>query len=600
MYMNKVTAAVYNKAIGIKPPKNQVGKHKRLRNQLIESEYELDDLIQLIIKGHSFHPGRYRYSNERPAYEETYREMTFIETNLIVIDIDNGNLSEEDILNKSGEFVPSVIYATLSYTENERRYRVMYVMDRCLNREETIRVKTFFTKRLEGDEACMKTAAFMYFGGKSVILNEPVIVESEKILERHDVKEIVVKPISEISKKGSFRGKKGNSSTEKPEVHRNQIFERISHLVINSKPQSLYISDSFKFINSLDLSEILQVSESKLFRCIMPYHVDNNPSANIFNTEGKYMYKCHSVNCRANLALNSIDVLSILLDTDVLTMQEKILNILNIELTSPYKEMVKKTCEQNKVTIDELIEYHEFDNYSGRTMIATYKVLMDYVTEFVTPYVKEFESNDIIMTASQRHIKAFLNENGYGGDINRKLNRLTSLGLLNKKKVEELPDSKREQILKFQMDSQQHNHISIWQIPLISKSQIIHAAELEKRRKEQGYVLQGAGGIELAQRIGEEKASEIYNQQSIEVKCGTVYIVQRIMREKLNQKGWFLKQDIINEFLKDVKQSRIYKKYFNVARLGEGICAVPLNSEIRKKYNIPFDIKNRTHIYIRQ
>lgn len=594
--MLKITAQISKDSYKEKPRGREVGKLKLMRNQLAESEYSFEELLSLVSSGHSFHPGKYKLSGNRPIYKESFREETFEATNLIVVDIDNGNKTIQEILERSYEFIPSAIYSTYSYTEENKRYRVIYIMDKYLNREETIKVKTFLTKRVGGDEACMKSAAFMYFGGKSILFKQLNIIDAEEILSLPEVDNIEVKPIVEIGRKHS-KQRTGGSTGNVCISSSYEILRNIENLCIHAFPEKLNVSETFGFINSMDLPQILGVEENKVFRCILPNHPDNNPSANILYSSGRYVYKCFSPNCVGNTAINIVDVLAMVLDLTVLQVADAVCKVRKIEITSPYKEHVIDVCKQNEEIIEELYFSRSFNNKSGDKLMKTYRYFMSYVIENTTPYIVDSQDKKILITASFRHLSDYFKSVGYEGDLSRRLNRLVSLGLLHKMSLDELPESKRIQIEKLQRLTGYLKHITVWEIPELNDAIIEDAIKREEKRKEEGYTLQGMGRIEVANFIGIEEAAKIYTQEKIELKPGIIFVIRKIMRSKINERGWFMISEILQELPEDTVKNRMYKKYINRARLDEGLKASLLNAELRKQYSIPMEIRSKTKIY---
>ena len=127
-----------------KPTADEAGKLQYL-NQSRKTSVTPSSLANFIEEGYAFHPGVSKRMVKRLNKKtgEEYQVITFREDvvdfqNVFAIDIDHHNFTLDEILNRC-LIKPSIVYKTWSYSEENKRWRVVFFGNKAIKDTEEIK-----------------------------------------------------------------------------------------------------------------------------------------------------------------------------------------------------------------------------------------------------------------------------------------------------------------------------------------------------------------------------------------------------------------------------------------------------------------------------
>lgn len=155
-YSNKVTwcFGVYN----VTKPKEDVGLIQTKKNSKV-IEVTPERLAGLLTNGNSIHSAvcNMKQDDLTEATAKTFKKDSFLYQNVFMLDIDHGDFTQEDILNRS-IYSPNIIYQTYSSCHEAKRWRVIYFANKTVDDIKTTEkvnslLMTPFLENLEGYHA---------------------------------------------------------------------------------------------------------------------------------------------------------------------------------------------------------------------------------------------------------------------------------------------------------------------------------------------------------------------------------------------------------------------------------------------------------------
>lgn len=156
-----------------KPAGKEVGDLQLFRNTKIE-KITPSELGEAVTNGYSFHPGIPKF--QKGLY--SFRDEHIAFQNIFAVDIDHHSYTVEELL-KRCPVEPNLIYTTHSYTEANKRYRVVFFANSTLKSKKAItKVNTILTATfLEGldrevlafSDLSAINPARLFFGGREVV-----------------------------------------------------------------------------------------------------------------------------------------------------------------------------------------------------------------------------------------------------------------------------------------------------------------------------------------------------------------------------------------------------------------------------------------------
>lgn len=429
-----------------KPSKSEVGYIRALEYNRVTT-VTIPELAAILESGRTILGAVHDVKNTN--YLTTCRQ-TFISQQLFALDIDHANMSLEALKAKLATlpFNYCMIYKTFSFTEDNKRWRVLFLNDSPITTPEYVNfiyrylIYSMAKNYTSEDALKIDTRGFdtarLTFGAKEVVeVNPGAICNFETILTRQvrDTVEMFFEQLKEDKKKLSEAtktkllktqleerqisleehqlsdvlntnyGNSLNSSTCKNANDYDILYEIICDNLRNmsfhdDKPESIDVNDAYFFVDNLEITDIIKSDGfipqiNTLFNCILPGHVDNTPSAHIIHSlknPSQQVYYCFG--CMDNHVYKTFDLIHLIfeeyhrLQGEVFTKWNTlnlIFSLLEIEIGSRFQLKVLKQLIHDKKYISKLKPDSEFQKILARKRIkGFYLNLFDLAQEKVS------------------------------------------------------------------------------------------------------------------------------------------------------------------------------------------------------------------------
>ena len=130
-FKNRVTLCVKHKSFS-KPTEDDTKKIQTKRNSVV-SDVTPSYLAAMLVNGHSIHAAvcNMKTDGKSDATLKTFRKPSFLYQNVFCLDIDHGNFSQKEILERS-LITPSIIYHSFSSCSEAKRWRVVYFANKTM------------------------------------------------------------------------------------------------------------------------------------------------------------------------------------------------------------------------------------------------------------------------------------------------------------------------------------------------------------------------------------------------------------------------------------------------------------------------------------
>ena len=555
-------------------------------NSIVQADiYRLAEWIEA---GHPFHASvldeslNTATSSYQPNQLSAYVNRTcFIpnRTRLISIDVDHGNMSLSELKTCIASVPHALIYKTMSYSETKKKYRVLFIADRCFKDESEFNLvqtsliylfahpfKDRLQQLIEQDDKVdfsVKDPARISFAGRVIeseiydrTFNLDRFIQQCRQLDVLTLKESFVADYRQLKRQQSKsvagtrqnalpRPKKAKKETTSVRDHVLDIvsegLQRYAKTHDLSHVRADYL-DTIAFINQIPLTELLREDVYTMFSCYLPDHEDHNPSANIILDDNKETrYYCFS--CEHGHSLSTFDFIETILlyynaSLSRYEVIQTIFELLDLKIYSEYQEHVSRILRENRRFFREWNYNDPLHQYLQKANLLSLLKEMTELAEFKAPY-KPLTFNRTgdyaCFFMSNRHLNAEMRRLGYKGhsDVsktNEKINRLVKLGLIEKISDEELdPDflteSQRYREMLRQQEIRQEGsskksyarRMEFYVIPMISRTQLEYAEELVCFDKTHRVLVKHQGMKQALTTYGKEKSQTIYVQSENEL-----------------------------------------------------------------------------------
>jgi len=588
-----------------KPNSYEVGGiQKRLPNSA--AKVTIEELAKALISGRTF----------KPNYMTGRSQDSFVSSSLIAIDIDNkgeqlemyGYVSIEDFKEKvaMSDLKPAIIYTTFSHTESIHKYRAIFQLNRVVTNLNELKAIGAAIKAEYPFADAKVSVVHPIYGGKKLISIDPYAVISPVVNFEEEVK-ITVSKTTEIKK--VEEGKK--ILTE--EV----LIKNLASLRPKFEGKVIDIVNSFEWINeNIPMTAALGFDLNTRFRCILPGHTDNKPSARISETiEGQQNYIC---SC-GNTYLSLLDVISKALDKNKIIVQYIITDALGITVGSKYQKDMRLLIAELMANTDRIIKKDSilYKFMSKSNLHGLYNLIQQFASAHIT-IAPLGAADKITFFMAQSQIRAKMEQfcmKG-SGNIGYKLNTLKELGLIRALKdeeinVESLAKAKAIQTkmsLELPIQAKYMKRIEYYELCLITPAQIKKAEEIIIKQKALGVKRRNTNSTRRAIALGEEFAAAVNVQMDVTAKLNNPKIKKEMdkiinaAKKLINNQSYFTEEQLRKAFdPKRKKRKDAAEKLINDAIpmiiKSLGIEKNRVKNSTRTLYSIPFEIKSNTTIY---
>ena len=385
----------YDQVAGMKLHKN---------NSVIECNIHM--LAGYLGHGHSFFPAATAVTGE----SMTITHESFVSTDLLVADVDHADFTPEDILRISSQHNLNVamIYESLSSSEEKRRYRVIYQIERLTDKVAFSKAQKYliyvfgndYVDKVVVDTGCFDPGR-VYFSAKKVVYVNDVMTDVNNILTKCAEMDIdaVHSKMVEINapfKKAEQERKKAErealkalayqdaeildlepveldgeewyrqmhtTKVVKQDSSRYEVVQRdlseIAQMIVDylqdlknttELPKHLDVNEIKDWVSqNLHLTDALQLPAHKTFACFL--HDDEHPSAAIVENGQTEGYHCHG--CRKTWTTFAFiqEVFAREFGQSVYDTERFICSLLGIEYGSAYQLNVIHQLNRNNLKI---------------------------------------------------------------------------------------------------------------------------------------------------------------------------------------------------------------------------------------------------------
>lgn len=378
----------------------------------------IKELANHIVKGCSIKPSIFR----------TTKSDSYVSSNIVALDVDNKannivSINEFLVLSRQAGLHPFLIYESFSSTKECPRYRVLYRFNKTItDAQEIDKLYNYVWQQFPDYVPLDKSVKYysILFGGKSIKL----LSNSTNIIPD-------LSNVSFIKKKQAINKATHKHTTVTNEKHITKEEVRANLIALRTKYAGQ--SMSAKEINkNIKLTDLLNVSIDEVFRCVLPNHNDEHPSARITIDKDNPDEQFYICTCEA-MGYRTISLYKELFGLSSTTAAIKeILDLL--EAGTEYQKHAKEFIDTLYSNFDYITEDIKLSN-KDRTM---YLLFLRIAREKAIKPVSN-NSNDITFYVSNSFIQNRMKQEGIPGarDINISIAELCSLGLIRKLTAQE-------------------------------------------------------------------------------------------------------------------------------------------------------------------
>jgi len=560
---------------------------------VLKNRWTIEEVKHHLENGHTIQIGEFRDPDVESGESITFKGSQFKRANMIAIDIDNEKPTLEKILKESHPFMPAMIYQTLSYTPENPRYRVIYLLDRTVNEFEYKAITGYFIKKVSGADTACKDLARMYLGGKAVPYFEGNFIFVDELMKIPEIRENKAKLMFEPEKRVKS-DRNGIEIKELIEVTEQQFCERLRKIGGKIGVKQVERLRAYDFINGLPMDELLGINVGDSFRCIMPDHIDNNPSASIIEVGEKQMYKCFG--CNDGRALNLFDVIRIIIGKTQKETSKYVLNNLNVEYDTAFRWEALETIQFNRIFLSQNQDTLIYKKLNDARLLGTYIALTIYFENYLPEIPVENERKISMFASMSRLSKTFKDWDIKGSDtssISRKTRDLSAYGLIEKVDYKDLTEDMRRKSESMKAKGGRKYGITYWRLPELNDDILDRALERMNKEKSFGYTKRHLNRVQMFRTHGKEETHKVYNQDILVYSDNIDSHLMDNAKAFLKIQGYFTRQEIIAH--SKYNEKKVYQYLPGVAK-ELGLVSKRINKEIKEKFDL--DLPKGSMVYI--
>jgi hypothetical protein len=549
----------------------------------------LEDLAQAAANGRSW----------KAAVMSDTTNNSFVSSSLVALDIDNKEsyTSINEFLVASNKYQPCFIYETFSSTKEHNRYRVAFAFDKTITdyNEMVALYEEVKAQYPTVDIDPSVDPGKILFGGKALSFFNNVVNETP-----------VVKAVEKALRTTKSSNVK-DTNHESIEIDKDTVLENLAAMEEQyADVQELDINEAYKWINEhVKMTDVLGIEENVRFRCILPDHADNNPSARITTNGEEQVYMCSCDACGYRL----ITLLSKLLDMSEVKVKMMILDALNISFGSEYQKATERYIADVRRNANKMLPQYVLDYLNRRKLYRAYRLIIDFADAHIAYQSLSNEDDRVVFFLGQRCFKEEMKQNFIAGSAEAKLTTLCELGFLRK-----LPDSEiRKDALNNAYNQRSAlknlNRVDFYELIDLSPS-VIDGIQARIKYMEDNYVRQRGNNINRRiNTFGEEVVlSEINVQATVNTKKqNKIETRLRNTVDELLENNKLFNESDLSKAYRATDKKHITKKdadqvvldFIPVFAQENIITRVRVNKATRKQYDIPETYKSNTFIYIK-
>ena len=547
----------------------------------IQREVSFNDMVKAIAKGHIVIPS---------SFSGGFKKKNWEASDLIFIDVDDSNHEDFDFL--PSHLKPTLVYTTLSHSDENKRYRLVYLLNETqddLNEYEALIRGLIVALEAYGvvaDKQCANGNR-VYYPAQSIISIE------ENILDVN-----VIEPINqEFTQQLKFDGFVIENPVAKAIQDRD--YTKLKDMVKVTLPDNFDNLELIDKLNSINISEFFNIPTDRNISCL--FHDDENPSANVMAKESNEMYKCFSCGKTHNL----VTLIGDLMDSTNNEAIKLIEKVLGVKVTSQYQENMLRTKFFHMRDVDKLEETHpELYKWMKASLLPFYRAIVDIGMNRCsnTPIVNEKQLSFFI---SQRELSKVLKTYGIKnisdrGELSKKINNLVRVGLLVKED-ENIKKSFKDRAEDYRKNQGYRYRTQFYSIPM--SSEIFSLVQTEYLKQKEAGILNGYPTSRALSLYDTEVAQSTFIQTNIEYVQSKIaddrdYILSLV--KSLVEEYGYAHDNMIVQSLREVGIGK--KRAEDLVKEHRVDCVnhfdfIYVNKETKEEYNLPDEVKFRSKVY---
>lgn len=475
--------------------KKWIGAIKNNKAQAFKSDIikmNLEELSSIIKEKHTIIPALLKEN-------EKLEDSNWTSQQVFALDIDNisARTTINDLIARFKEFniETALVYTSFSHTEEKPKYRMIFIADKVIYDYATAKQVTeaLHTIAKCADEKCTDLSR-IYFAGKEVIYKAEAIFNVDQLLARKELYNAVITTTRKASTKTEIVGREADGTD-------NMIFTladlRKNLSTINEfRGQEIDYSTSFEFINqNISLSTALGKKHNVLFRCLHKDHIDQKPSAMVYEFEGQEYYRCSS--CKSShfhKPKSTIDTLALLLDKSKVEIQYILSEILGFSIGSEYQKIKRLQIAEtmSKFNAGKIIPQDSllYKHMKRSNLFGAMTCIFDFaLTNVEYKALATTDRPTFFMSRNQLAVEMAKNQMAGASAVKSKIQKLKDLGFIRALRDDEIHDLTEAKNIKKKYNFSYR--VEFFELCDISYSMIDRANEYIKARKEYGHVYAG-------------------------------------------------------------------------------------------------------------
>ncbi|MGX2959027.1 hypothetical protein JNUCC23_07155 [Peribacillus sp. JNUCC 23] len=573
-------------------------------------DISIEELAKNLVKGKTFVPA---YFKEKEGMIKRNKDFWHSQE-IIALDFDDGMTLDEAVK----EFFDTAvfIYTTFSHTEEHHKFRVVFKLDRIINKIEEFDeiISGLLTKYPQADKHC-KDGTRLFFGGKEIVelnYNNRLKVDDYVIKCPNDSggteKNLVIYPAKNTKQIQTYEHKQGKETADNIELIQQRNIKELRKR-IRTKPKIVYSSfEFFDYLKQQDLRAYLGIQHKQNFLDI--FHEETDPSASIFESNknnGHQLYKCFST---SNPFVGTImQVTERLLKCSIMEVKAFLMELYQVEIKeSEQQKKLKEVIDIYKEllqsdVLEELYPdfYKVFNRYG---YLEDLYILLDMVKEYLPSGEDQrllfYQSIDTISKKFKRSRSV----------THTRMNFLSFFKLISKLNFDQIP----KELLEYQLKSKRkkgHKYInSTYELNIYNFHFFKELDDMCALWIEKGCTTNTVNYEGILRNFGREEADRVFPQdKGKKIPPLNEEIVHRIHKttlELIEDYGWTTEQEVLESIILYFKGQKTFKqKQFKICfgELLDGydLERVRLNKVLKQEMGIEgngygFIIKRREYI----
>ncbi|MCZ8533378.1 hypothetical protein [Psychrobacillus psychrodurans] len=363
--------------------------------------------------------------------------------------------------------------------------------------------------------------------------------------------------------------------------------------LVNIEPTVLKQAEIEDYLKKMYLPDFLGIYKYNSFNDI--FHDEQSPSASIFKVSsdtGHWLYKCFS---SSSPFLGSIiEVTAKLQDS---SKDEALKFLCDVyEITNVNAEAIEQYKQQYYQYIEYLASDVLKDEYPNLYKMLARGKSLGALVQLLSYVSNNINDEEIIRTIAFHKVETFAKKlNISKSSMGRKINLFTILGFMKKLDDNEIEDGLLNKLEQKKKVNNYRYRSSVYEFPILITEQLNEMEKFATVWLDNGLSIKSVTYEGIYRSFGKEEAERCFPQDKGKVISDrhddSVTELHRVIMEQVNERGWTIKNDII-EAVKfnggngKMKKEDVFKTALKEILDSYSLEFVPLNKRLKEEMNI--------------